>query len=219
MSIIIRRCIGVSDTGAPLGNGPQCWCLFGPLNPQNPVFFHTPAAWPQTHGRAQTSVHPSCSEQWGAQHNLDSQWLIIMIDFKPIMVYFGVEWPIISSYLAVQGVFKRGFGRTPETGKRSRSANREISDIQKGCGRIRHVGNHCMSANIVYICMHKYTVNLTSIKQTQQMCGTSFFPYAWRELLLVKLACKIQVMELHVHQACCETAIRQEELQYSQYCL
>ena len=33
---------------------------------------------------------------------LESQWLIIMGYFKPIMVYFGVEWPTISSYLAVQ---------------------------------------------------------------------------------------------------------------------
>ena len=29
-------------------------------------------------------------------------WLIILGYFKPIMVYFGVQWPIISSYLAVQ---------------------------------------------------------------------------------------------------------------------
>ena len=35
---------------------------------------------------------------------LESQRLIIMVYFKPLilMVYFGVEWPIISSYLAVQ---------------------------------------------------------------------------------------------------------------------
>ena len=31
-----------------------------------------------------------------------SEWLIIMGYFKPIMVYFGVYWPVISSYLAVQ---------------------------------------------------------------------------------------------------------------------
>ena len=33
---------------------------------------------------------------------LESQWLIIMGYFKPKMVYFGVKWPLISSYLAVQ---------------------------------------------------------------------------------------------------------------------
>ena len=32
----------------------------------------------------------------------ESQWLIIMGYFKPIMVYFGVYWPSISSYLALQ---------------------------------------------------------------------------------------------------------------------
>ena len=35
---------------------------------------------------------------------LESQWLIIMGCFRPITAYFGVQWPIISSYLAVQGV-------------------------------------------------------------------------------------------------------------------
>ena len=33
---------------------------------------------------------------------LESQWLIITGYFKPIMVYFGVWWPTVSSYLAVQ---------------------------------------------------------------------------------------------------------------------
>ena len=35
---------------------------------------------------------------------LESQWLRILGYFKPLMVYFGVERPVISSYLAVQGV-------------------------------------------------------------------------------------------------------------------
>ena len=34
--------------------------------------------------------------------DLESQWLIILGYFKPIMVYFGVWWPLISSYVAVQ---------------------------------------------------------------------------------------------------------------------
>ena len=33
---------------------------------------------------------------------LESQWLIIMGYFKPIMVNFGLWWPVVSSYLAVQ---------------------------------------------------------------------------------------------------------------------
>ena len=40
----------------------------------------------------------------GLSNYLESQWLIIMGYFKPIMAYFGVWWPIISSYLAVQVV-------------------------------------------------------------------------------------------------------------------
>ena len=35
---------------------------------------------------------------------------IIMGYFKPVMVYFGVEWPTICSYLAVQGSFKESYG-------------------------------------------------------------------------------------------------------------
>ena len=36
-----------------------------------------------------------------------SQWLIIMGYFKPILIYFGVWWPIISSYLAVQVILNK----------------------------------------------------------------------------------------------------------------
>ena len=35
---------------------------------------------------------------------LESQWLRIMGYFKPSMVYFGLYWPLISGYLAVQVV-------------------------------------------------------------------------------------------------------------------
>ena len=33
---------------------------------------------------------------------LESQWLRILGDFKPRMIYFGVWWLVISSYLALQ---------------------------------------------------------------------------------------------------------------------
>ena len=39
---------------------------------------------------------------YGLGKYLESQWLVVMGYFKAIMVCFGVEWPTISSYLAVQ---------------------------------------------------------------------------------------------------------------------
>ena len=51
------------------------------------------------HGAA--TVHEPWSPRWTC-NSLESQWLIIMGYFEPIMVYFGVWWPVISSSLAVQ---------------------------------------------------------------------------------------------------------------------
>ena len=48
---------------------------------------------PQCQSPARTGIH---------RLYLESQWLMIMGYFKPIMIYFGVQRPVISSYLAVQ---------------------------------------------------------------------------------------------------------------------
>ena len=60
------------------------------------------ALWPEKLSRF--PVKPRDPIQIPEIMYLESQWLIIMGYFETIMVYFGVQWPIISSYLAVQGI-------------------------------------------------------------------------------------------------------------------